>query len=55
MEKSWFLRGIRVSGGRGKAPTTAYTGLFSGQGGSSSPCYALAAGWPRAGALARLT
>ena len=38
MKKPWFLRGIRIWGGWGKAPTTPYAVLFSGQGASSSPC-----------------
>jgi hypothetical protein len=32
MKKPWFLRGIRVYGGWGKAPSTIHTVLFSGQG-----------------------
>jgi four helix bundle protein len=38
MKKPWFLRGIRICGGWGLAPTTTYAVLFSGQGAVSSPC-----------------
>jgi hypothetical protein len=38
MKKLCFLERIRICGGRGEAPTTTYTVLFSGQGGFSSPC-----------------
>jgi len=33
MKEPWFLRGIRICGGWGFAPTTTYTVLFSGRGG----------------------
>ena len=32
MKEPWFLRGIRIRGGWGFAPTTTYTVLSSGQG-----------------------
>ena len=38
MKMSWLLRGIRICGGRGEAPTTTYMVLFSGQGAFTSPC-----------------
>ena len=38
MKRPRFLRGFRIGGGGGKAPTTAYSVLFSGQGAFSSPC-----------------
>ena len=38
MKKPRSLGGIRIYGGWGKAPTTIYTVLFSGQGAFSSPC-----------------
>jgi hypothetical protein len=40
MKEPCFLAGIRNCGGWSVAPTTTVTGLFSGQGASSSPCYA---------------
>ena len=39
MKKPRFLRGIRLWGGWGEAPTTPDTVLFSGQGAFSTPCY----------------
>jgi hypothetical protein len=32
MKEPWFLGGIRICDGWGKAPTTTYTILFSGKG-----------------------
>jgi hypothetical protein len=44
MGKPCLVERIRICGGWGEAPPTTDTVLFSGQGGSSSPCWGRSSG-----------